>query len=315
MGLNMREINLVGCLFIVFLQVSCNTIFDRNNRCQIDLSMRFVLQSPCNDTPSYIHSLTDLVFLSFDDRGNYLGQSRIDEFSFDKNCYVKLSIYANAYRTYVWSGVSDMFDKATIESEEDIYLLLKSSQFSVISSNLDAVYFGHFQTQDAINDSFNEHFDIYLQEITNRIEIDLEFEGLSEGIDIDDIELTLKSSNGVYYANGNMPSGQDLVTYTPEVFSNANHAIYLYNTLDLKMDQSNSILLKDKTTGNTIYEADLIKSIILKNENINLDCVNDFKLKFVLGSLCDDCDTYTCVKITVNDWLVYSHDIELGKSK
>lgn len=315
MGLKMRIISLFGSFLFILLQISCNTIFDDHKQCMIDLSMRFILQSPCNNTPKYISRLTDVVFLSFDEHGKYLGQSRMKEYDFEKNSHTALSIHTNSYRTYIWSGVSEIFDKEKIKSEDDVYLLLKSSHFSELSTDLNAVYFGHFQSQEAIKNITANYFDVYLQEITNRIEIDLEFDDSSSSIDINDFELILKSANGVYHANGKMPSDQDFVTYTPEVLAGANHATYLYKILDIKAEQSNAVVLVNKKTGNIILEADLIESIILKNESINLECVNDFKLKFVLGSLCKDCDTYTCVKIIVNDWLVYSYDIQLGRLK
>ena len=81
--------------------------------------------------------------------------------------------------------------------------------------------------------------------------------------------------------------------------------------MQLKTGYNNQITVRNKKSQDIIWQGDLIGSILIKNKNINLDCQNDFNVKFVIKDKCLGCGTYICWAIYVNDWLVHSYEIEL----
>ena len=59
-------------------------------------------------------------------------------------------------------------------------------------------------------------------------------------------------------------------------------------------------------------QGDLLGTVLLKNDNVNLACDNDFNVKFVIKDKCLNCGTYICWAIYVNDWQIHSYETELG---
>ena len=212
----------------------------------------------------------------------------------------------------MWTGLLETFSIENIKTEDDILFQLNQAYLDTSSSNLSPIYFGQFLVNEVLRVDKEENIEIKLEEITNRITVDLELDQSIEDKDIKDFEVILKSANGEYKVNGEMPLPQDQLMYIPQTTFLPTSSSHVYHLLDLKMGYFNDLIIKDKKSGEIIYEGDLIGSILMKNYNLNLDCVNDFKLKLVIADKCKDCQTYMCVKIIVNDWVIFSNDVELG---
>ena len=122
---------------------------------------------------------------------------------------------------------------------------------------------------------------------------------------------SIKSSNGAMYLNGQLPVAQDLITYFPEVEGGRTSSKSKFYLLELKEEQQNELIIRNKVDGSIIYKADLLHDLLLKNEAIKLNCLNDFQLKFILSEQQATAQTYSVINISVNDWIVYSHDVDL----
>ena len=84
--------------------------------------------------------------------------------------------------------------------------------------------------------------------------------------------------------------------------------------LALKTGYSNKLNIT--YTGNdkeeTVFDGDLIASILLRavDKGVNLDCENDFTVKFLIKDYCAECWTHFSCSIYVNDWLVHSYSTD-----
>lgn len=313
--MNIRKIT--AALFAVLsmcLMVSCNTIMDKKEDCPIDLSVQFVRQSPCDLFPIPIQSLENIRILAFDVQGKLLSQSRLKTYNSEKTKQTLINLPEDTHLAYFWAGVGEAYSLKNVQNEQDIYLELVQQYLEQNSSTtLSPLYHGMIYMREVQEVKEGESIAIKLKEITNRISVELELDNSVEDKDIKDFEVTIKSANGVYSANGEMPLPQKQIDYSFAASYDSNQATFSFHLLDLKMGHFNQLIIKDKKSGELIYEGDLIGSILLKNYNLNLDCTNDFKLKFVIADKCKDCETYECVKIIVNDWIIYSRDVELGQ--
>ena len=129
----------------------------------------------------------------------------------------------------------------------------------------------------------------------------------------EDFIIRIEDDNGVYDFNGQIAIGERF-EYTTEAVCDAEGALKADFTL-MKLEEGRNALVSliDKTTGVTLYTADLVDDIIMFRGDAgeppySLECDHDFPITLKLKY---EKETWTLVQATVLDWNVISRPIEL----
>ena len=219
------------------------------------------------------------------------------------------------YKIKVWSGVDKSYTESVVQKTTDAYLSLSQKENQVQVTELEPLYIGEsetFETPRAKGEgSVFKEIAIPMVEKTNRIKVLLTLDESVEE-DINNFEVIIRSANGLQNGDGSLPTHQPQLTYQKNYSVEKNESQSYFHVLDLKMGQQNELIIRNKRSNEIIYQGDLLGSILMKNYNINIDCENDFELKFKLSDRCKGCYTFYCSAIWVNDWLIHSYDTELG---
>lgn len=232
-----------------------------------------------------------------------------------------MPLNGGVYSFIGWTGLDASFDLAQLKLKQttkaDVMLRLKQdSQLLKLLQNKrifqgesplvhlpDAKTHGSIYKQTSIN----------LREKTNRIKVDVELhESLKGFANIEDFEVFISSDNGILNIDGTVSLNGIPIQYPYQKLLMGDQFTANFTLLSLKTGYTNRILLKNIKSGEVIYEGDLIANILARNDNVNLDCENDFTVKFIIKDKCLDCFDYICWAIYVDDWLVHSYETEVG---
>ena len=147
---------------------------------------------------------------------------------------------------------------------------------------------------------------VNLREYTNRIAVVIEKIPHPE-----DYKIEIASSNGTYQVNGRVAKA-DSTFYLGETKVVGDSTCRAdFTTLKLESGHKNTLIVTNKAKGVEMFRTDLVGVILSSNyaENINLRCLNDFKVRLVAHHC--DCpeNTYQIVEVWINDWLVHTYSI------
>ena len=147
---------------------------------------------------------------------------------------------------------------------------------------------------------------VNLREYTNRIAVVIEKIPHPE-----DYKIEIASSNGTYQVNGRVAKA-DSTFYPGETKVVGDSTCRAdFTTLKLESGHKNTLIVTNKAKGVEMFRTDLVGVILSSNyaENINLRCLNDFKVRLVAHHC--DCpeNTYQIVEVWINDWLVHTYSI------
>lgn len=308
-------------LFGALLGGCNNLIYEDLSECPQGVYVKFYSKTPCAVDSTFIGEVSDLHLFAFDDK-DVLASSVVQKnVSLSKDYEVLVPVSDGHYTFIGWAGVNNNFDLGTfvkgVTTKKEVMLTLKSQKKKAVALKNHHVWQGEspvvFLEDPTEVGSMYKHTTINLHEKTNRINVEVELHESILGADIkpEDFEIEIESGNGVSNIDGTMPLNQPILTY-PSQFKYTDSSLKAqYSLMQLKTGYNNQITVRNKKSQDIIWQGDLIGSILIKNKNINLDCQNDFNVKFVIKDKCLGCGTYICWAIYVNDWLVHSYEIEL----
>lgn len=306
----------VFSLLIFISLTSCDAlIYDNLEDCETGVSLRFYHTHACSSLKTPFTELKDLRILTFDDQDNLIKQIKREEWTQTEENGLTLVLPQGTYKIKVWSGVDKSYTESVVQKTTDAYLSLSQKENQVQVTELEPLYIGEsetFETPRAKGEgSVFKEIAIPMVEKTNRIKVLLTLDESVEE-DINNFEVIIRSANGLQNGDGSLPTHQPQLTYQKNYSVEKNESQSYFHVLDLKMGQQNELIIRNKRSNEIIYQGDLLGSILMKNYNINIDCENDFELKFKLSDRCKGCYTFYCSAIWVNDWLIHSYDTELG---
>ncbi|WP_018109896.1 FimB/Mfa2 family fimbrial subunit [Bacteroides propionicifaciens] len=302
-------------LTLIFIGLNaCGLINDDLDSCAQKKSIQFYEKDECTDI-TYFDKLNDVVLLAFDDQSNIIYEEHFKELNLNNEHAYEFDLPLGVHQYFVWSGVDAHYIQSQVKQSDDLFFALKCKNNILEGEELKPLYSGGnilSQTKSLPTEVQNiQHLSVNLKERTNRMNVVLELDKSDSSIDINNFEVIIKSSNGAMYLNGQLPVAQDLITYFPEVEGGRTSSKSKFYLLELKEEQQNELIIRNKVDGSIIYKADLLHDLLLKNEAIKLNCLNDFQLKFILSEQQATAQTYSVINISVNDWIVYSHDVDL----
>lgn len=310
--------------FIVLLAcclIGCNSaVFDDLGRCPQGVNLQFYSQTPCERFPDYPSDIREVRVFAFDDKDVLVGEFSDRNMVLSADYSLPATLRHTGKLTFVAWGGSDLdaydfsgFKKGvTTKREMRVALRLKENR---ISSAPGPLYVGvssvSLENREDMG-SVYERVAFNMRELTYRIHFTII--STSDPFPVgEDFIIRIEDDNGVYDFNGQIAIGERF-EYTTEAVCDAEGALKADFTL-MKLEEGRNALVSliDKTTGVTLYTADLVDDIIMFRGDAgeppySLECDHDFPITLKLKY---EKETWTLVQATVLDWNVISRPIEL----
>ena len=314
--MNLRNKILITLFALGTIFWGCDSlIFDDLSDCPQGVYVKFYSMTPCASDSTFIGSVASLTLFAFDENEKLVTSVTQNNVTLSRDYTVLIPVSDGNFTFLAWAGIDDKFILSSFTNgtttKKDVMLTLKST--SGVAANLKGtkVWQGESPAVHLPNPaetaSFYEYTAVNLQEVTNRLELIVEFDKATmKDYDLQKIQAEVSSGNGILKIDGSMPPKQTSLAYpSSDATFNDNVATWHYNLLDLKTGYDNKL---------NIFYGDLIAMILLAAQNgqANLDCDNDFTVKVVVKDYCVECWTHFSCSIYVNDWLVHSYSTDLG---
>ncbi len=309
---------------------SCDSfIYDDLKDCPQGVYVKFYSMTPCESDSTFIGSVPSLTVFAFDKSDKLVTSINKQNVTLSRDFEVLMPVSDGNFSFVAWAGVDDKFTTATftngITTKKDVMLTLKSNASVATELGNTHVWQGEspviFLPSPKDNGSFFQHTAVNLRELTNRLKVIVEFDktiNLQE-VKPQDLTIAVSSANGMTNINGSMPLGSPVLNYPSINTAYTDRSVtWNFALMDLVTGYKNSLKIDYWAKDRTLFSGDLIGSILLlyeKDININLACMNDFTVKFVVRDYCSTCtgkDTYFSCDILVNDWLIHSYETDLG---
>jgi len=325
--MNVRNKILITLFALGTIFWGCDSlIFDDLADCPQGVYVKFYSMTPCESDSTFIGNVPSLTVFVFDENDKLVTSVTQQNITLSRDYEVLIPVSDGNFKFVAWAGVDDKFTKGTFTNGtttiKDLMITLKSTAGIAEQLGGAKIWQGEspivFMPDPAEYASFYEHTAINLHEITNRIDLIVEFDKATmKDYDIKAVHSEVSSANGVMRIDGTMPINQDALVYPSSPTYDDNTILWNYNLLDLKTGYDNKLHIYytgNKEEGETVFNGDLIAMILLAAQDgrVNLDCDNDFKVKVVIKDYCVECWTHFSCSIYVNDWLVHSYSTDLG---
>ncbi len=307
---------------------SCDSlIYDDLADCPQGVYVKFYSMTPCESDSTFLGNVSSLTVFAFDENDRLETTVTQQNVTLSSDYEVLIPVSDGNFTFVAWTGVDDNFTKGTFTpgttTKRDVMLTLKSTAGVAVNLSGKQVWQGEspvvFLPDPEEYAGFYEHTAVNLQEVTNRVELIVEFDKTTmKEYDLEELHAEVASGNGIMRIDGTMPTNQDVLVYpssTPVYDDNI--ATWNYNMMDLRTGYDNKLYIYytgNVEDGETVFNGDLIAMILLAADNgkVNLDCDNDFIIKVVIKDYCVECWTHFSCSIYVNNWLVHSYSTELG---
>lgn len=302
-------------------------IYDDLADCPQGVYVKFYSMTPCESDSTFIGSVPSLTVFAFDENNKLVTSVTQQSVNLSRDFEVLLPVSDGNYTFVAWAGVDDNFTKGTFTNgattKKDVMLTLNATAGVAANLNGTRVWQGEspvvFLPDPDEYASFYEHTAVNLQEVTNRIEVIVEFDKATmKDYNPEELHVEVASANGTMRIDGSMPLNEVPLIYpfSGPAFDD-NVATWNYYLLDLKTGYDNKLHIYytgNEEEGETVFNGDLIAMILLAAEDgkANLDCDNDFTIKVIIKDYCVECWTHFSCSIYVNDWLVHSYSTEIG---
>lgn len=315
---------MIGTLFW-----SCDSlIYNDLKDCPQGVYVKFYSKTPCADDSLFIGEVSSLSVLAFDNEGKLSTTVHQQNVNLTRDFEILVPVSDGNYSFIAWAGINDKFLKSTftpgVTTKEDVMMTINTQNNRAVAlTPTDRIWHGEspvvFLPSPEEYGSLYKHTAINLGELTNRIRVIVEFDKRTmKEYEPENLNVTVSSANGTVHIDGSMPLNNPVLTYPAiEAKLEENTGSWYYSMLALRTGYSNKLNITYNTTKDkeeTVFNGDLIASILLRavEKGVNLDCENDFTVKFLIKDYCADCGTHFSCAIYVNDWLVHSYSTDFG---
>lgn len=301
--------------------IGCDSaVFDNLSGCPQGVNFQFYSQTPCEQFPNYPSDIRQVRVFAFDEQDVLVGEFSDKKAVLSADYSLPVTLRHTGKLTFVAWGGSDLAaydfsgfkEGVTTKREMRVALRLKENR---ISSAPGPLYVGlssvSLENREDMG-SVYERVAFNMRELTYRIHFTII--STSDPFPVgEDFIIRIEDDNGVYDFNGQIAIGERF-EYTTEAVCDAEGALKADFTL-MKLEEGRNALVSliDRTTGVTLYTADLVDDIIMFREDAgeppySLECDHDFPITLKLKY---EKETWTLVQATVLDWNVISRPIEL----
>lgn len=327
--MNLKNKILIPLFALGTLLWGCDSlIYDELDDCPHGVYVKFYAMTPCAEDSTFIGDVSSLTVFAFDENDRLVTTVTKENVSLTSDYELLLPV-SNGYFTFIgWAGLDQNFTRSTFTNgtttKKEIMATLNS--VANLAANLTNTRVWQGESAAVFLPDPNEYGEVYkytavnLNELTNRIKIQVEFDKSVTELTPKDLIISLASANGTIRIDGSMSLN------TPQLIYPIQNTTYTENRVDwdftmlkLATGYNNRLTITYPATGAKVFDGDLIASILLNTVEggVNLACQNDFTVKFVMKDYCEECgskdkDTYFSCAIYVNDWLVHSYSTELG---
>ncbi|SHE52300.1 Fimbrillin-A associated anchor protein Mfa1 and Mfa2 [Bacteroides luti] len=308
---------------------SCDSlIYSDLKNCPQGVYVKFYSKTPCADDSLFIGSTPSLSVFAFNQEGKLETSVNQQNVNLSRDYEVLVPVSNGNYSFIAWAGINDKFIKKTltpgVTTKQDLMMVINSNNnIAAKLDSTDKIWNGEspivYLPDPKEYGSLYEHTAVNLKELTNRVKIIVEFDKTTmKEYDPSKLNVAVYSANGSVRIDGTMPLNNSVLTYPAlETKLEDNIGSWYYSMPALKTGYSN--ILKITYTGKdkeeTVFNGDLIASILLRaiDKGVNMDCENDFTVRFLIKDYCAECWTHFSCAVYVNNWLVhsYSSDFEI----
>lgn len=321
-NLRIRILMTMFTLGIIFW--GCDSlIYDDLADCPQGVYVKFFSMTPCAVDSTFIGEVSSLTVFAFDEEGQLVTTVNQKNVALDRDLEVLVPVSDGYYSFIAWTGVDENFTRRTFSSgvttKKDVMLAINSTNnVAVRLSNNQRIWQGEsnmvFLPDPEDVGSFYKHTAINLRELTNRIKVIVELDPTIKEFTARDLAVAISSGNSVINIDGSMPFNSPILSYpTQNTVYTSNSVTWDFSVLELVTGYNNNLKISYPAKNQEIFNGDLIASILLraKDGGVNLNCENDFTIKFVLKDYCAECWTHFSCSIYVNNWPVHSYSTEL----
>lgn len=301
-------------------------VYDDLADCPQGVYVKFYSMTPCESDSTFIGSVPSLTVFAFDENQKLVTSVTQQNTNLSRDFEVLVPVSGGNFTFVAWAGVDDKFTKGTFTNgsttRKDVMLKLNASSGLAADLNETRVWQGEspavYLPNPEESGSLYRHTAVNLREVTNRVKLIVEFDKATmKAYDPKALHAEVSSANGTLRIDGSMPLNEPVSVYPSTPVYGENLATWDYNVMDLKTGYSNRLHIYytgNKEEGETVFDGDLIASILLRavEKGVNMDCENDFTIKFLIKDYCVECWTHFSCSIYVNDWLVHSYETEMG---
>lgn len=309
-GLPLVVISLLGL-------TSCDKwIYESFEDCPQAIKVGFYSKTECANQKSYPQRVTRLNIYAFDKNDVLYSTHVVDNVRLSEAYEYSIPVEKSGlYTVLSWGNLGDHYydiGKVQVGKTTKQNMLFRLRQTGKWGADLreTTLWYGESPVVQVERNTTNyERYtetSVNLREYTNRIAV------IIEGVpNPEDYKIEIASSNGTYQVNGRVAKA-DSTFYPGETKVVGDSTCRAdFTTLKLESGHKNTLIVTNKAKGVEMFRTDLVGVILSSNyaENINLRCLNDFKVRLVAHHC--DCpeNTYQIVEVWINDWLVHTYSI------
>lgn len=309
-GLPLVVISLLGL-------TSCDKwIYESFEDCPQAIKVGFYSKTECANQKSYPQRVTRLNIYAFDKNDVLYSTHVVDNVRLSEAYEYSIPVEKSGlYTVLSWGNLGDHYydiGKVQVGKTTKQNILFRLRQTGKWGADLreTTLWYGESPVVQVERNTTNyERYtetSVNLREYTNRIAVVIEKIPHPE-----DYKIEIASSNGTYQVNGRVAKA-DSTFYPGETKVVGDSTCRAdFTTLKLESGHKNTLIVTNKAKGVEMFRTDLVGVILSSSyaENINLRCLNDFKVRLVAHHC--DCpeNTYQIVEVWINDWLVHTYSI------
>lgn len=309
-GLPLVVISLLGL-------TSCDKwIYESFEDCPQAIKVGFYSKTECANQKSYPQRVTRLNIYAFDKNDVLYSTHVVDNVRLSEAYEYSIPVEKpGLYTVLSWGNLGDHYydiGKVQVGKTTKQNILFRLRQTGKWGADLreTTLWYGESPVVQVERNTTNyERYtetSVNLREYTNRIAVVIEKIPHPE-----DYKIEIASSNGTYQVNGRVAKA-DSTFYPGETKVVGDSTCRAdFTTLKLESGHKNTLIVTNKAKGVEMFRTDLVGVILSSSyaENINLRCLNDFKVRLVAHHC--DCpeNTYQIVEVWINDWLVHTYSI------
>lgn len=291
--------------------------------CPQGVYVKFYSMTPCAADSTFIGNVSSLTVFAFDEEDKLVASVTQQNVDLNRDFEVLLPV-SDGYFTFIaWTGVDDNFTRQTyssgITTKKDVMLSIKSTNSTAPRlSTTNRIWQGEssavFLPSPEKTGSLYKHTAINLRELTNRVKVIVELDPTIKDFTAQDLAVAISSANGIINIDRSMPLNSPVLSYPIQnTLYSSNSVTWDFSMLELMTGYHNNLKISYPAKNEDIFNGDLIASILLRatQSGVNLNCENDFVIKFVMKDYCAECWTHFSCSIYVNNWLIHSYTTDL----
>jgi len=315
MNLHSTKIAILSILLgSVILGGGCDSmIYDDMLDCTQGLYVKFYSKTPCDVDSLYPADIKSVCLYVFDENNLFVEEHKIENITISESFEYLIPIKKpGKYSLVAWSGLGKHCNmgsmKAGVTKKEDmLFQLLESEGFAEDLKGV-TMYVGQFSSvefpePETIQDTYFEHVAVNMAELTNRLQINLE--GIPNPQDYL-IEITIR--NVTYSINGDILANSPMLKYPSQITYGTNFITAVFTLMKMENEGDFKLTVKSKD-GKVIFDNNFLGVLLEQNPNVNLSCIHDFAIKFVVV---EETEGFVGVEVWVNDWLIHTYNTGVG---